>query len=153
MRLGGHGTVDAEVEPSGLWLANRVNLLLSSDSVPLSEKRICHPVYSPAVIEPARASALERSLALSSLVGGLSAVAYFFAVFLAMPKFRAIARRESPGSLACCTASQRACWACVGVRYSRWRSGFAFPPLTLVATSSSLASSPSDDSRAARRSR
>ena len=118
-----------------------MNLLLSSDCVPLSEKRICHPVWLEEVGDPARASALAHSLALSFLVGGLSADAYFFAVFLAMAKFRAMARRESPCSRACCTASQRACWVSVGVRRNWWRSGVTFPSLTLVATSSSLASS------------
>ena len=139
-----------------LVLVGDVNLLLSSDCVPLSEKRICHPVLVGEVGDPARASALARSLALSFLVGGLSADAYFFAVFLAMAKFRAMARRESPCSRACCTASQRACWVSVGVRRNWWRTGFVFPPLPLAATSSSLTSSSSDDSddsRAARRSR
>ena len=42
--------------------------------------------------------------------------AYFFAVFLAMPRLRAMARRENPCSLACCTASQWTCWVGVGVR-------------------------------------
>ena len=49
-------------------------------------------------------------------MGGLSALAYLPAVSRAMPSFRAMTRRESPCSLACCTASQRACWVWVGVR-------------------------------------
>ena len=92
------------------------DLLLSSDSVSLIEKRICHPDRLAAICDAARASALARSLALSFLVGGLSADAYFFAVFLAMPRSRAIARRENPCSLTNCTASHRACGVCVGIR-------------------------------------
>ena len=88
---------------------------------------------------------MARSLALSFFVGGVSAKAYFPAVFRSMPSFRAMARRESPYSVACYTASQRACWVSAGVRRNWWRTGFVFPPLPLVATSSSLASSSSDD--------
>ena len=66
---------------------------MSSDSVPINEKRICHLVYSAVVGDAAKASALTRSLALSFLVGGLSASAYFLAVFLDMPSFRAIGRQ------------------------------------------------------------
>ena len=83
---------------------------------------------------------MARSLALSFFGGGVSARAYFPTVFRSMPSFRAMARRESPCSVACCTASQRACWVSVGVRRNWWRTGFAFPPLLLVVVSSSLAS-------------
>ena len=47
----------------------------------------------------------------------------------AMPRFLAMARRDSPCSLACCTASQRACWVGVGVRCNWWRTGFPLSPL------------------------
>ena len=57
---------------------------------------------------------MARSLALSFLVGGLSADIYFFTVFLAIPKVREMALRDRPCSLAYCTASQRACWVAVG---------------------------------------
>ena len=71
-------------------------MLLSSDCVPLNEKRICHLVKSAEVGNPAKVSASARSLALSFFVGGDSAEAYFRAVFRSMPSFRAIAQRESP---------------------------------------------------------
>ena len=74
-----------------------------------------------AVSDAAWAWALDRSLALSFLVGGLSALAYFPTVSRAMPSFCAMVRRESPCSLACCTASQRTCWVSVGVRCNWWR--------------------------------
>ena len=64
--------------------------------------------------DAAKALALVRFLALSFLVGELSALAYFPTVSRAMPSFRAMSRRESPCSPACCTASQRACWVSVG---------------------------------------
>ena len=62
----------------------------------------------------ARASAL--ALALNSLVGGLSALAYFVAATRDILSSLAMARRDSPCSLAFCTTSQRACWVGVGVR-------------------------------------
>ena len=47
-----------------------VGLLLVSDFVPWTEKRKCHPVWSAAVIKPARASALARAFVPRFLVGG-----------------------------------------------------------------------------------
>ena len=81
-------------------------MLLSSDSVTLTGKRICPLGQSAAVGDPARVSALARSLALSFLVGGFSALRYFPTVSWAMPRVVAMALRDSPCSLACCTASQ-----------------------------------------------
>ena len=49
------------------------------------------------------------------LSGGLSARAYLRTVFLWMPSSRAVALRESPLSLACCTFSQRVLWRAVGI--------------------------------------
>ena len=71
-------------------------MLLSSDYVPLNEKRKCHPGETAEVSDAARAAALARCFALSRLVGGLSARAYYLAATRDISRSRAIARRESP---------------------------------------------------------
>ena len=62
---------------------------------------------------------LARSLALSSLAAGPSALRYFPAVLFAMPNALAIARIGGPRLFACCTASQRAGCEGVGMQCNR----------------------------------
>ena len=61
------------------------------------------------------ASSGDPVVPLKLLSGGLLAKAYLRAVFQWIPSSRAIARRDSPLSLACCTFSHRVLWRAVGI--------------------------------------